>query len=77
VQALLEEGLVDQVRLLIHPVVVGAGQRLFGETSDRKLLRLVDTRAVGEGVVIHTYEPVQDPGQGARQVQETIGAEAE
>ena len=57
VQALLEQGLVDELRLMVHPVVVGAGRRLFGETSDRKQLRLVDTRTVGSGVMIHTYEP--------------------
>jgi dihydrofolate reductase len=59
VQTLIEHGLVDRLRLLVHPVVVGAGKRLFGETSDKKPLRLVDTRTVGDGVVIHTYEPVR------------------
>jgi dihydrofolate reductase len=77
VQTLIEHGLVDQLRLLVHPVVVGAGRRLFGETSGKKPLRLVDTRTVGNGVVIHTYEPVRDPGQGERHVPETIGAQAE
>ena len=64
VQTLIEHGLVDQVRLLVHPVVVGAGRRLFGETSSKKPLRLVDTRAVGDGVVVHTYEPVRDHREG-------------
>jgi dihydrofolate reductase len=64
VHALIEHGLVDELQLLVHPVVVGAGRRLFGETSDRKQLRLVDTRTVGSGVVIHTYEPVRDPLSG-------------
>jgi hypothetical protein len=40
-------------------VVVGAGKRLFGETSAKQPLRLVDTKTVGDGVVILTYEPVQ------------------
>jgi dihydrofolate reductase len=71
VQALIEHGLVDRLQLLVHPVVVGAGRRLFGETSDKQPLRLVDTRTVGNGVVIHTYEPVRDPGRGERQVPET------
>jgi dihydrofolate reductase len=61
VQALIEHGLVDELRLMVHPVVVGAGKRLFGETSDQRTLRLVDTRTVGDGVVIHTYEPVSRP----------------
>jgi dihydrofolate reductase len=76
-RTLIEHGLVDRLRLLVHPVLVGAGTRLFGETSDKKPLRLVDMRTVGDGVVIHTYEPVRDPGQGERHAPETIGAEAE
>jgi dihydrofolate reductase len=58
VQTLIDDGLVDELRLLVHPVVLGAGRRLFGETSARRKLRLVDTRTVGEGVVILTYELV-------------------
>jgi dihydrofolate reductase len=77
VQTLIEHGLVDELRLMVHPVVLGAGKRLFGETSDKMPLRLVDTRTVGGGVVVHTYQPARDPGQGARRVPETIGAEAE
>jgi dihydrofolate reductase len=77
VQALIEHGLVDELRLLVHPVVVGAGRRLFGETSGKMPLRLVDTTTVGKGVVIHTYEPVRDPDQGERHIRQTIGAEAE
>jgi dihydrofolate reductase len=57
VQTLLEHGLVDELRLLLHPVVVGAGRRLFGETGEARPLRLVDSKQVGEGVVILTYEP--------------------
>jgi dihydrofolate reductase len=59
VQTLIEHGLVDELRLMVHPVVVGAGKRLFGELSERKPLRLVGTRTVGDGVVVHTYEPVR------------------
>jgi dihydrofolate reductase len=77
VQTLIERGLVDELRLMVHPVVVGAGKRLFGETSDKRPLRLVDSTQVGEGVVILTYEPVRDPGQGERHAAEPIGAEAE
>ena len=57
VQTLLEHDLVDEVRLMVFPVVLGSGKRLFGETSDRKRLRLVDSRAVGDGVAILVYEP--------------------
>jgi dihydrofolate reductase len=64
-QTLLEHDLVDEFRLMVFPVVLGAGDRLFGETSDKKPLRLVDTTTVGEGVVILTYEPVQNAGRAA------------
>ena len=56
VQALLEHGLVDELRLMVFPVVLGAGQRLFGETSDKKPLKLTDSRTVGDGVTIQVYE---------------------
>src|SRR5215210_6243329 len=55
VQALVDQGLVDQLRLMVFPVVLGAGKRLFGETSDKKGLRLADSKVVGDGVVILTY----------------------
>jgi dihydrofolate reductase len=77
VQTLIEHGLVDELRLMVHPVVVGAGKRLFGETSDKRPLRLVDSKQIGEGVVILTYEPIRDPGQGETDGPEMVGAEAE
>lgn len=55
VRSLLELDLVDELRLMVFPVVLGAGKRLFGETSDKKSLRLVDSQTVGDGVVILTY----------------------
>jgi dihydrofolate reductase len=57
VQTLVEKDLVDEVRLMVFPVVLGAGKRLFGETSDKKPLRLIDSKMVGDGVAILTYEP--------------------
>jgi dihydrofolate reductase len=57
VQALLKNDLVDEVRLMVFPVVLGAGKRLFGETSDKKSLRLTDSKTVGDGVAILVYEP--------------------
>jgi dihydrofolate reductase len=54
-QALIEHDLVDEFRLFVFPVVVGAGKRLFGETSDNKPLRLVDTKTIGDGLVFVTY----------------------
>ena len=56
-QALLEQDLVDELRLMVFPVVLGSGKRLFGETADKKRLRLVDSKTVGDGVAILTYEP--------------------
>ena len=55
VQALLEHDLVDELRLMVFPVVLGAGKRLFGETSDKKRLRLEDSKVVGDGVALLTY----------------------
>jgi dihydrofolate reductase len=53
---LLEHGLADEVRLFVHPVVLGPGQRLFPETSDTRPLRLVRNRTLGQGLVQLTYE---------------------
>jgi dihydrofolate reductase len=56
-QALLEKDLVDELRLMVFPVVLGTGKRLWGETSDKKPMRLADSRTVGDGVAILTYQP--------------------
>jgi dihydrofolate reductase len=55
-QALIENDLVDELHLMVFPVILGTGKRLFGETSDKKTLRLVDSRTVGDGVAILIYE---------------------
>jgi dihydrofolate reductase len=57
VQALIENDLVDEYRLMVFPVVLGSGKRLFGETTDKKSLRLVDSKVVGDGVSILVYQP--------------------
>jgi dihydrofolate reductase len=57
VQALIEKDLVDELRLMVFPVVLGSGKRLFGETSDKQTLRLVDSKTVGDSVTILTYTP--------------------
>jgi dihydrofolate reductase len=59
-RALIEHDLVDELRLVVFPVVLGAGERLFGETSDKKPMRLLGTRTIGEGLTYLTYERVQD-----------------
>jgi dihydrofolate reductase len=63
VQALIEHDLVDELRLMVFPVVLGSGKRLFGETSDKKRLRLTDSKTVGDGVEILIYEPVRDAAE--------------
>jgi dihydrofolate reductase len=54
-RALIEHGLVDEVRLMIFPVLAGAGERLFGETAAVRPLRLLSSRPVGDGIVYVTY----------------------
>jgi dihydrofolate reductase len=55
VQTLLEHDLVDELRLMVFPVVLGTGKRLFGETSDKKTLRLAESKTVGDGVAILVF----------------------
>jgi dihydrofolate reductase len=59
VQTLLEHDLVDELRLMIYPVVLGTGKRLFGDTSDKKRLRLTDSKTVGDGITTFIYEPAR------------------
>jgi dihydrofolate reductase len=59
VPALMEHDLVDELRLKIYPVALGAGRRLFGETSDKKPMRLVDSQTIDGDVVYLTYERVR------------------
>ncbi|MGP3916684.1 dihydrofolate reductase family protein [Nonomuraea sp. 10N515B] len=60
VHTLMEHDLVDELRLTMYPVVLGAGERLFGETSDKKPMRLINTRTVGDGLAFLAYRPVRD-----------------
>jgi len=55
-QGLIEHDLVDEIRLMVYPVLLGSGKRLFGETSGKKALRLSDSKVVGDGVAILIYE---------------------
>jgi dihydrofolate reductase len=60
VQTLLEHDLVDELRLMVFPVVLGSGRRLFSDASDKKRLHLVESRTVGDGVLILVYRRKAD-----------------
>ena len=60
-RTLIENDLVDELRLVIYPVVLGAGERLFGETSGKKPMRLVDITTIGDGLAFVTYTFVRGP----------------
>jgi dihydrofolate reductase len=62
VRSLLRDGLLDELRLMVHPLVMGSGKRLFEDGADRKALELVNSRTFATGVVYVTYRPA-DKGQ--------------
>jgi len=66
VQSLLRADLLDELVLMVHPVVVGSGKRLFGEGGDPKVLKLVDSKMFSTGVIYLTYQPtVRGDGNAA------------
>jgi len=65
VQTLLEHDLVDELRLMVFPVVLGTGKRLFGPTGAKKRLRLSDSKTVGDGVTILTYRPAGEDAKAS------------
>jgi dihydrofolate reductase len=71
----MEHGLVDELRLKVFPVVLGGGERLFGDTSDRKPLRLVDSQIIDDGVAVLTYELICDGAAGVSGGRRSAGAQ--
>lgn len=57
VQTLLANDLIDQLNLMVFPVLLGSGKRLFGDTSEMKAMRLTESKPVGDGVLILVYGP--------------------
>ena len=62
VQTLIANDLVDQLNLMVFPVILGSGKRLFGETKDLKTLQLAESKTVGDGVAILVYKPAGKKG---------------
>ena len=59
VHTLMERDLIDELRLMIFPVAVGSGARVFPETKEKTALKLADSRSFPSGVVVHTYHPAE------------------
>jgi dihydrofolate reductase len=59
VRSLFEDGLLDELRLMLHPIIVGSGKRLFEDGGEQKALQLVDSKIFSTGVLYLTYQPAQ------------------
>jgi dihydrofolate reductase len=74
VHTLMEHDLVDEWRLMVFPVILGSGRRLFPETPSKTVLRLVDTKPFSSGVVLQTYHPTarDQPGWSDQRLEEQL-----
>jgi dihydrofolate reductase len=64
VNTLMQHDLIDEYRLMVFPILVGSGQRLFGDGSETKVLRLIETKTLGFGVVVLSYGPAAEEAEG-------------
>ena len=78
VHTLMEHDLVDEMRLMVHPFVLGDGERVFGETTGKTSVRLLEARTVGQGLAYLTYEVVREaesaPGVARRDARTRVSA---
>ena len=74
VQLLIRHDLVDEYRLMIHPLVLGTGKRLFREETPLQRFRLLDSKTSGKGVLLLTYAPASDQGAASTAGSEGSGA---
>jgi len=59
VHTLMQHDLIDEYRLMGHPIVLGSGKRLFRDTGDMKVLKLVETKTFSSGIIVLTYHPAE------------------
>jgi dihydrofolate reductase len=76
VQTLIECDLVDELRLMIFPVVLGSGKRLFGNTTDKKRLRLADSKTVGDGITLLIFQRVGEVANREAREGDNLSAQA-
>ncbi len=74
-RTLMEHGLIDELRLKVFPVVLGAGQRLFGDTHETKPMRLLDSQIIEDGVIVLAYELIREGPAGVGGARRSAGVQ--